>query len=65
MAWISHLGHRAPWLSDYLPARGHPSNEPASGILAFLACNVPLSFVFVLPHSLLPPARLYRLPGRA
>lgn len=62
VAWVSHLGRRAPWIAAYLVARGHPSNPPADGIVSFFARNVPLALVFALPHSLLRPARLYRAP---
>ena len=52
VAWISHLGERAPWLRFALPAEGYPGNAPSSaGALGFVARNVPLSLVFVVPHS--------------
>jgi len=63
VAWVSHLGHRAPILSSFLPSHGYPSNIPAEDLFQFLKWNVPLAFVFVLPHSLLRPARLYRFFG--
>jgi hypothetical protein len=43
VAWVGHLGHRAPWLGQYLPAKGHPGNQPASGLFHFLVRDV---FVF-------------------
>ena len=58
VAWVSHLGLRMPALSSFLPAKGWPSNEPAEGVVDFLVSNLPLALLFVLPHSLVLPARL-------
>ena len=59
VAWISHLGARAPRLSGFLLARGFPGNAPAEGLTRFLRCNVPAAIGFVAPHSLLPPRRAH------
>ena len=63
VAWVSHLGERAPWLEWALPARGWPSNAACDGVGMFLARNAPLSLIFVLPHSLALPSRLYGVVG--
>jgi hypothetical protein len=59
VAWISHLGARAPRLSGFLTARGFPGNAPAEGLTQFLRANVPAAIGFVAPHSLLPPRRMH------
>ena len=65
VAWISHLGERAPWLRFALPAEGYPGNAPSSaGALGFVARNVPLSLVFVVPHSVFLPSRLRKIFGK-
>lgn len=64
VAWISHLGARAPRLSGFLLARGFPGNAPAEGLTQFLRANVPAAIGFVAPHSLLPPRRMHGLCKR-
>lgn len=64
IAWISHLGRRAPRLSGALLARGFPGNAPAASLTAFVRANVPAAVGFVAPHSLLPPRRMSRLCRR-
>ena len=65
VAWISHLGERAPWLRFALPAEGYPGNAPSSaGALGFVARNVPLSLIFVVPHSVFLPSRLRKIFGK-
>ena len=65
VAWISHLGHRLPSLQQFLPAQGYPSNAPpAQTVLSFLTSNVPLSLLFVLPHSFLVPSRMRKIVGK-
>jgi hypothetical protein len=61
VAWISHLGHRAAWLQRFLLAKGFPSNAPTKNLATFFIGNVPTALGFVLPHSLLPPKKLYAL----
>ena len=63
VAWVSHLGERAPMLAMVLPARGWPSNAACDGVGVFLARNAPLSLIFVVPHSLALPSRLYGVVG--
>jgi hypothetical protein len=63
VAWVSHLGERAPMLAMVLPARGWPSNAACDGVGVFLARNAPLSLIFVIPHSLALPSRLYGVVG--
>ena len=63
VAWISHLGERAVWLSAVLPAKGYPSREAARGTVDFARRNVPLSLVFVIPHSACLPSRMRKYFG--
>jgi len=63
VAWISHLGERARWLGARLPAKGYPSREAARSAAAFARRNVPLSLVFVIPHSVCLPSRMRRYFG--
>merc|ERR1712187_689056 len=60
LAFVSHLGEQAPWLAPFLPATGQTmSGGSASTLSEFLRCNIPGALLFVLPHSLLRPQRLY------
>ena len=64
VGWISHLGERVPRVSEWLPAKGWPGNACVEDCVEFMARNAPLSLIFVLPHSLALPRRLYRVFGR-
>merc|ERR1712151_36967 len=60
LAFVSHLGEQAPWLGPFLPASGQTMRGgSASTLLEFFRCNIPGALLFVLPHSLLRPQRLY------
>merc|ERR1712217_435044 len=60
VAFVSHLGEQAPWLAPLLPAAGQTMRGGAANtLLEFLRCNIPGALLFVLPHSLLRPQRLY------
>lgn len=63
VAWVSHLGERAPALAFALPARGFPANDASASAFEFLARNAPLSLIFVVPHSCALPSRLYGIVG--
>ena len=60
VAWVQHLGDEArlvggiwPSVVDSLPGRGgRHQHSPASGIVAFLKCNVPTGVLFMVQHSL-------------
>jgi hypothetical protein len=64
VAWVSHLGARLPALGPFLAGGGAPNLSRAEASLLRLArANIPAALGFVLPHSLLRPARLARFVG--
>jgi len=60
VAFISHFGNQVPCVAPWLPAGGHPRRDipSASTISEFLYHNIPVSILFVFPHSVLRPNKL-------
>lgn len=63
IAWVSHLGARVPALAPWLAAGGAPAMWRASGLVDVARSNLPSAAAFLLPHSLLRPARLEKVLG--